>query len=140
MKTKISNLILFVTSMFVSTIVNAVELSKVNPKDIIGGKPTISVSKKPTTSASLGSPRTRAVPYKYASQRRVPLVKMYRGSKHEKALDAQIRNYRKSAKENERVFGAPFRKSETRKTVNTNAIFEIIIDAATGKKFYVPVK
>ena len=131
---KIPSLILFVTSLFVSTAANAVDLRKINPSDIIGSK---------TPSVSSSSSRSRHVPYKYASQRRVPLATMYRGSSHERALDAQIRNYRPSAKENERVFGRGFRKTPSKKLSLEDLIKAGVIKVilgADGKKYLVRSK
>jgi hypothetical protein len=83
-----------------------VDLIKIHPSQIVGGP----VQRKiPSTPSS--SERTRHVPYKYKHQRGMSLMQMYKGSSHERALDAQIRNYRPSARENERVFGAPYRKT-----------------------------
>ena len=121
--------------MFVSTIANAVDLRKVNPSNIIGGNPTMS-----TTS---GSDRTRAVPSKYAHRKGVPLKELYRGSSHERALDAQIRNYRPSARENERVFGAPYRKSSPKKISIEDLIKRGVVKVilgADGKKYLVRTK
>lgn len=73
--------------------------SAIDPKKIVGGKihrtlPTHSSSYK----ASLPKKST-------------DMVSLYRGSKHERALDAQIRNYRESAKKNAEVFGREYRPS-----------------------------
>jgi|TARA_B110000495_G_scaffold199567_1_gene213208 hypothetical protein len=132
-KMKISNLILLLTSLFISTAANALDVRKINPNDFIGGSPTIS-----TTS---GSERSRVVPPKYAKKQTIK--QMYRGSSHERALDAQIRNYRASARENERVFGAPYRKASPKKISIEDLIKRGVIKVilgADGKKHLVRTK
>ena len=79
-----------------------VDLSKIHPTKIVGG----SMQRTTPTSTTMSKPdRERHVPYKYKQQRGVPLVQMYKGDSHEKALDAQIAAYKPKALKNLLVFG-----------------------------------
>jgi len=79
-----------------------VDLSKIHPTKIVGG----SMQRTTPTSTTMSKPdRERHVPYKYKQQRGVPLVQMYKGGSHEKALDAQIAAYKPKALKNLLVFG-----------------------------------
>ena len=114
--------------LFVCFTANALDLSKVNQSDIIGGNPyTTSTFNKTSNKKSevstiknyRGSANQQLLDQQIRnyqnSKKKNSLINKYRGSHHERALDAQIRNYRASAKENARVFGAPFRNTNTTK-------------------------
>lgn len=154
----IHNLILFALS-FLCLNLNALDLSKINPNDFIGGNPykttypqtqvtnvSRSVDNKPVADLYKGSSHQQALNSqisKYKSNKKSNnIVTKYRGSSHESRLDAQIRNYRPSAKENERVFGAPYRNnnensssknSKLRKLIE-QGILSIIVDSDGNKK------
>jgi hypothetical protein len=75
-------------------------------------------------SSSMSKPdRERHVPYKYKHQRGVPLAQMYRGSSHEKALDAQIAAYKSKALKNLLVFGG-----YTKRWLNQNDFKRMVKD------------
>jgi len=60
---------------------------------------------------------------KLRKMKQTDVVKMYRASKHASALDAQIRAYRNSAKENERVFsGKSAQKQKNPYIINVPSI------------------
>ena len=63
-------------------------------------------------------------------------MSLYRGSKHERALDAQIRNYRESARRNAEVFGRGY-GSQTRVPSSQSSKSDIVI--IDNKKFRVTV-
>lgn len=141
------NLFFFFAS-FICFTANALDLDKINPTDFIGGTPYRSSTNTQSVSNSQrvvdsNSRSTRglyknshharnldAQTKKYqASRKNNSLIKEYRGSHHERALDAQIRAYRPSARENERVFGAPFRKTQSEKSNSpTKSKLEKLID------------
>lgn len=76
--------------------------SKIHPSQIVGGP----LQRTMSDSSSVSKPeRERHVPYKYKHQRGVPLAQMYKGSSHERALDAQIAAYKSKALKNLLVFG-----------------------------------
>ena len=81
--------------------VAAVDLKNVDKSQIAGGPIGRTISNTPSSIPD----RLRHVPYKYKSQRRVPLKEMYSGSSHEKALDAQIQAYKPKALKNILGFG-----------------------------------
>ena len=128
------NLFFFFAS-FICFTASALDLDKINPTDFIGGTPYKSSTNTQSVSNSQravdsNSRSTRGL-YKnshharnldaqiknyQASRKNNSLIKNYRGSHHERALDAQIRAYRPSARENERVFGSPFRKTQSEKS------------------------
>ena len=108
---KILNLLL--TGSFLANSLLALDLSKINPSKIVGGP-----IKRPPPDIKSSSDRTRHVPYKYKDQRGVPLVQMYRGSSHEKALDAQIAAYKPKALKNVLGFGGYTKKWLTKNDFN----------------------
>jgi hypothetical protein len=145
---KILNKLIPLILLFASFTASALDLSKVNPRDIIGGNPYPAdrqlVNPRPAPQPSKqtesqksryrGSKQEQALDaqiraYKL-SRKNKTLINRYRGSKQERDLDAQIRNYRASAKENERVFGAPFRpkKEPTLKDLLARGILRVVID------------
>ena len=117
---KLFNILLtFLAFAFMFSTANAID-----PKKIVGGKVHRTYS---TNSNTFKAPDT--------SKKKTSIVSLYRGSKHERALDAQIRNYRASAKKNEAVFGRGFRSSsKPAPTTNKSAI--IVLD---NKRFRVTV-
>lgn len=121
----IFNLVTLLNSVLIFSLISsplmAVDLNKVHPSQIIGGPLERTMPRQPTLSE-----RTRHVPYKYKHQRGMSLMQMYKGSTHERALDAQIRNYRPSARENERVFGAPYRKTSTQPKKQIQSLEDMI--------------
>ncbi len=132
---KILNIIVVLASFLLSSFASATDLRKLNPADFIGGTP------KGKFGSS--SSRTHYTSYKYSNTRNKTITGMYRGSSHERALDAQIRNYRASARENERVFGAPYRKSSPKKISIEDMIkrgLVKVILGADGKKYLVQTK
>jgi len=76
-----------------STGLSGVDLQKNDPSQNVGGQIDRTI---PDTNSSFTN-RARHIPYKYKNQRGVPLKDMYKGSSHEKALDAQILAYRPNA-------------------------------------------
>lgn len=145
---KILNKLIPLLLLFVSFTAYGLDLSKIDPRDIIGGNPYPAdrplVNPRPTpppskqskslNSGYKGSKQEQALDaqiraYKL-SRKNKTLVNRYRGSKQERELDAQIRNYRASAKENERVFGAPFRpkKEPTLKDLLARGILRVVVD------------
>ena len=93
---------LLIVPIFLTISLMGVDLSKIHPTKIVGG----SMQRTTPTSTTMSKPdRERHVPYKYKQQKGVPLVQMYRGSSHEKALDAQIAAYKPKALKNLLVFG-----------------------------------
>jgi hypothetical protein len=147
---KIANLVLLLTSLLASTVANALDLRKVNPNDIIGGSPAGKFSNPRSISASgypIGKPsmhdRTRRLPSKYGNTKGKSTIDLYQGSTHQRLLREQIRNYRASAKENERVFGAPYRKTSPKKISIEDLIKRGVIKVilgADGKKYLVRTK
>ena len=94
----------------------------IDPNKIVGG----TVSRKlPSYSSASKSP--------YSSKRSANIMSLYRGSKHERALDAQIRNYRASARKNAEVFGRGY-SSSSRKPNSHSSDQIVIID---NKRFKV---
>jgi hypothetical protein len=93
---------------------------KIDPRKIVGGP----VQRTIPDSSSMSKPdRERHVPYKYKHQRGVPLAQMYRGSSHEKALDAQIAAYKSKALKNLLVFGG-----YTKRWLNQNDFKRMVKD------------
>ena len=132
---KILNTIVIFAFFLLTSFASATDLRKLNPADFIGGTP------KGNFGSS--SSRTQATPYKYSNSRNKTIMGLYRGSSHERALDAQIRNYRASARENERVFGAPYRKTSPKKMSIEDLIKQgavKVILGADGKKYLVQTK
>tara|TARA_B100000900_G_C20445119_1_gene660680 strand:- start:150 stop:548 length:399 start_codon:yes stop_codon:yes gene_type:complete len=100
--------------------------SAIDPKKIVGGKIHRTYSTNPN---SFKAP--------YTSNKKKEIMSLYRGSHHERALDAQIRNYRASAKRNAEVFGSGFRQNTpTTSASPTNKSSIIILD---NKRFRVSV-
>lgn len=132
---KILNTIVIFAFFLLTSFASATDLRKLNPADFIGGTP------KGNFGSS--SSRTHATPYKYSGNKNKTIMGLYRGSSHERALDAQIRNYRASARENERVFGAPYRKT-TPKKVSIEDMIKLglvkVIIGTDGKKYLVQTK
>lgn len=123
MKTKLLLSILLVLSIFAFTGF---------ANNIIGG---------PLVPLNTSSSRTQYVPHKYSGTKK-SIKELYRGSSHESALDAQIRNYRASAIENERVFGRPFRTDKNKisiKELIKKGIVKIIL-GKDGKQYLVENK
>lgn len=105
----------------------ALDLGKIDSKDFIGGNPYLRPVKGETTKSKPSHPSAySSIESRYQGSspeqgvdsqiqkfktNETNLVRKYRGTTHEGALDRQIANYGESAKENERVFGAPYRKS-----------------------------
>lgn len=134
----LKNLFFFFT-LIISFSASALDLDKINPNDFIGGNPYRSSNNAQSVNESkravdTNSRSTRSL-YKnshharnldaqiknyQASRKNNSLMNKYRGSHHERALDAQIRAYRHSARENERVFGAPFRKTQSAKSQSSS--------------------
>ena len=98
----------------------------IDPKKIVGGKIHRTYSTNPN---SFKAP--------YTSSKKTDMMSLYRGSHHERALDAQIRNYRASAKKNAEVFGRGFRQSSSSKSTPTTNKSSIII--LNNKRFKVSV-
>lgn len=90
----------FIIPFFLLNFLNA--SNKIHRSQVEGG----SLQSTTIASNTISKPdRKRHVPYKYKHQRGVPLAQMYRGSSHEKALDAQIASYESKALKNLLVFG-----------------------------------
>ena len=99
--------------------------NKINPSQIEGGP----LQRTTLTSSSIAKPdREKHVPYKYKHQRGVPLAQMYRGSSHERALDAQIAAYRSKALKNLLVFGG-----YTKRWLNKNDFKRLVSDMTSPR-------
>lgn len=103
-------------------------LSAIDPKKIVGGKINRTF---PTSANTFKSP--------VSSGKSKDIMSLYRGSHHERALDAQIRNYRASAKRNEEVFGRGFRNSSTQTKYSQPKAPSDRIVIYNNKKFRVTV-
>jgi len=121
-------------SLLISFTASALDVSKLDPSSFIGGvnpwkaKPRTTktyqhtppnANVKPLTqrykSSSHNSSLDAQIRNYQQSKKNNSIKNVYSSSSHAQALDAQIRNYRASAKENERVFGAPYRNESTSK-------------------------
>lgn len=148
---KLSNIILILTSLFVSSIANAIDISKLDPNSFVGGSPYKSSSRSPSEISRTGYPigkpslhdRTRRLPSRYGNTKGRSVMDLYQSSSHQRLLREQKKNYRASAKENERVFGAPHRKSTPTKISIEDMIkrgLVKVILGADGKKYLVQTK
>ena len=148
---KLSNIILIFTSLFVSSIANAIDISKLDPTSFVGGSPYTSSSRSPSEISRTGYPigkpslydRTRRLPSKYGNTRGKSIMDLYQSSSHQRLLRQQKENYRESAKENERVFGEPYRKTSSKQLSIEDMIkrgLVKVILGADGKKYLVQTK
>jgi len=117
---KILNKIIPLLLIAISSSLFGVDLSKIDPRNVIGGFP------KPTPTHLVNNSNYERV------KKSQSLTKMYRGSSHERRLDAQIRAYRSSAKENERVFGEPYRNNNSSSDKINDLIKRGIVKIITG--------
>ena len=145
---KIKLAITLLLTLIIST-ANALDVRKLNSSDFIGGNPykSGSASEISRTGYPIGKPsmydRTRRMPSKYGDTKGKKIIDLYQGSSHQQLLRQQINNYRASAKENERVFGAPYRKQPTKKLDIEDLIKQgaiKIILGKDGKKYLVENK
>tara|TARA_B100001093_G_scaffold175973_1_gene168790 strand:- start:631 stop:1074 length:444 start_codon:yes stop_codon:yes gene_type:complete len=146
---KLSNIILILTSLFISNIANALDISKLSSSDFIGGSPKASNNARSISASGypIGKPsiqdRTRRMPSKYGNTKGRSIMDLYQGSTHQRLLRDQKRAYAPSAKENERVFGAPYRKTSSKKISIEDLIKQgaiKVILGADGKKYLVQNK
>jgi len=158
---KIKSLFLVaVTSLFALT-ASALDYSKLNSSNSIGGNPFQVKSPSRSGAYQHTAPNSNVTPLRnrystsshgnrldnqirnYKQSKKDNSIKnAYSSSSHAQRLDAQIRNYRASAKENERVFGAPYRKSpSTTKKPSLDDLLKTgevkIVTAPDGKKYLV---
>lgn len=127
---KIKNYINLLLLLIFGVSALATDYKNVKSSSFIGGNPF--------AKSSVQS-RTMYVPYKYANNRNKSIQGLYRGSSHERALDNQIRNYRSSARENERVFGAPYREQKNIRNMLQSGRFRIV-KGQDGKNYLVENK
>lgn len=94
------------------SLLSATSLSFAVDASIKGDPSSISASGYPIGKPSMYE-RTRRMPSKYGNTRGRSIMDMYQGSSHQRMLRSQKQAYAPSARENERVFGAPYRKQST---------------------------
>ena len=109
----------------------------------IKGNPSqISASGYPIGKPSM-SDRTRRLPSKYGNTKGKSIMDLYQGSSHQRMLRAQKKAYAPSARENERVFGAPYRKQSDSKSklekMIESGLFRLIIEP-DGSRYLVKNK
>ena len=151
-------------SLLISFTASALDVSKLDSSSFIGGVNPWKAKPRTTKTYQHTPPNANVKPlsqrYKSSSanssldaqirnyqqsKKNNSIKNVYSSSSHAQALDAQIRNYRASARENERVFGAPYRNESTPKKQPT--IEELlrsghvkIVTAPDGKKYLVDVR
>ena len=126
-------------SLLISFTASALDVSKLDSSSFIGGVNPWKAKPRTTKTYQHTPPNANVKPlsqrYKSSSanssldaqirnyqqsKKNNSIKNVYSSSSHAQALDAQIRNYRASARENERVFGAPFRKTQSVKSQSSS--------------------